>query len=235
MSTFLPLLKGEIKTLRRALYHRVYSTKSVTDRFAVMYFDAHMFGETWVNTHWMGVQLLKCPTDLWVYQEIIYELKPDLIFECGTYSGGSAHFLASMCDLVNHGEVVTIDIEEKEGRPTHRRLHYWLGSSVSQEILSRAEELARGKEKVMVILDSNHSRDHVLKELRSYGRLVTKGSYIVVEDTVVNGHPVLPEYGPGPMEAVDAFLDECKDFKIDKTREKFYLTSNSRGYLKKVM
>jgi len=87
---------------------------------------------------------------------------------------------------------------------------------------------------VMVILDSNHDKDHVLNELRSYNRFVTKGSYLIVEDTDFNGHPVLPDYGPGPMEAVKAFLSENKDFEVDKSREKFFLTFNPRGYLKKI-
>ena len=86
----------------------------------------------------------------------------------------------------------------------------------------------------LVILDSDHSRDHVLAELRAYADLVTVGSYVVVEDTNVNGHPAYPEFGPGPMEAVDAFLDEDSRFEVDAGLEKFFMTFNPRGYLKKV-
>jgi len=84
-----------------------------------------------------------------------------------------------------------------------------------------------------VILDSDHSRDHVLDELRLYAPLVTSGSYVIVEDTNINGHPVLPQFGPGPMEALDEFLRESDEFSIDDQREKFFLTFNPRGFLLK--
>ena len=85
----------------------------------------------------------------------------------------------------------------------------------------------------MVVLDSDHHRDHVLAELRTYSALVTPGSYLIVEDTNINGHPVRPEFGPGPMEAVDEFLRESPDFAIDPEREKFFLTFNPRGFLRR--
>jgi cephalosporin hydroxylase len=91
-----------------------------------------------------------------------------------------------------------------------------------------------GADTVLVLLDSDHAKDHVLREIGVYGTLVTPGSYLVVEDTNVNGHPVEPEFGPGPMEAVEEFLRERRDFVVDETREKFYLTFNPRGYLRKV-
>jgi cephalosporin hydroxylase len=86
---------------------------------------------------------------------------------------------------------------------------------------------------VLVILDSDHSRDHVLDELRIYSRWVTPGSYLIVEDTNVNDHPALPEHGPGPMEALEEFLAETDEFEIDAPREKFFLTFNPRGFLRK--
>jgi len=85
----------------------------------------------------------------------------------------------------------------------------------------------------MVILDSDHSKGHVLSELKIYSKFVTKGSYIIVEDTNINNHPVFPDFGPGPMEAVEEFLKENKDFSVDRSREKFYLTFNPKGFLQK--
>jgi len=118
-------------------------------------------------------------------------------------------------------------------RPEHDRITYLTGSSTSGEVVSELERVVAGSERVLVILDSDHSRDHVLDELRIYSRFVTPGSYLIVEDTNVNGHPVYPYHGPGPKEAVDAFLAETSEFATDLDCEKFYLTFNPSGYLKK--
>jgi cephalosporin hydroxylase len=174
---------------------------------------------------------LKCPLDLWIYQEIIFEQKPDMIIECGTANGGSALFLASICDLVNNGKIITIDIENKQNKPRHKRIKYLVGSSTAENIVDQIRKLISDKNKVMVILDSDHHKEHVLNELTIYSKFVTKGSYIIVEDTNINGHPVFPDFGPGPMEAIEEFLKENKIFVIDYNNEKFYLTYNPRGYL----
>ena len=174
------------------------------------------------------------PLDMWVYQEILHELKPDLIIETGTYHGASAYFLASMCDLLGKGEIVTIDIEGRPGRPEHPRIEYVTGSSTSDAVLELVRERVKGKNCVIVILDSDHSMKHVRQELGLYSPLVTAGSYLVVEDGNVNGHPVDPEHGPGPSEAMEDFLKDSKEFKADLSREKVLLTFNPGGYLKRV-
>jgi len=235
---FLNLLKGELRVLRNLIYHRIYIDskleKNIIDSFHKLYYDSNIFGKTWKDTFWLGVPIAKCPLDLWICQEIIFELKPDIIIECGTAYGGSALFFASMCDLVDNGKVITIDIEDREDRPQHRRIKYLLGSSTSKEIVDDVKGLIRDKNKVMVNLNSEHSKQHVLNELRIYSKLVTNGSYLIVEDTNINGHPVCPDFGPGPMEAVDEFLKENKDFIVDKSKEKFFLTFNPKGYLLKI-
>lgn len=202
---------------------------SPTDSFHRLYYDSAV----WKDTFWLGVRTQKCPLDLWIYQELVHELRPDLILETGTAHGGSALYLASVCDLLGRGEVVTVDITPVEGRPRHDRISYLTGSSTADEIADELEGWVAGREQVLVILDSDHARDHVLDELRIYSRFVTPGSYLVVEDTNVHGHPVLPEHGPGPMEAVEAFLGESDEFELDPTREKFFLTFNPRGFLRK--
>jgi cephalosporin hydroxylase len=108
------------------------------------------------------------------------------------------------------------------------------GSSADQAVIERLTRRASDAETVLVVLDSDHSYDHVLAELRAYAPLVTSGSYLVVEDTNINGHPVYEHFGPGPMEAVEDFLKENDAFAVDVTREKLLLTFNPRGWLRKL-
>jgi cephalosporin hydroxylase len=163
---------------------------------------------------------------------MLHELRPDLIVETGTAEGGSAMYLCAICDLLDHGRIISIDIAAAE-RPTHPRLEYVTASSIAPETLELVRDAASSAQTVLVILDSDHSRDHVLAELHAYAPIVTSGSYVVVEDTNVNGHPVFAEHGAGPWEAVDAFLAQTSDFTPDRSREKFMFTFNPRGYLRK--
>lgn len=204
----------------------------VVTLFHILYYEAA--AETWRDTTWLGTEVQKNPMDLMVYQEIIYQTKPDWIIDAGTYRGGSALFFASICDLMEHGRVISIDINVLEGRPQHKRIQYLLGSSISSEVLGKIRSLIAPADKVMVSLDSDHSKEHVLKELKIYSHMVTVGNYLVVEDTDINGHPVLRNFGPGPMEALEDFLKENKDFVPDRSREKFLLTFNPKGYLRRV-
>jgi cephalosporin hydroxylase len=188
---------------------------------------------TWAHLSWMGTRTEKCPFDMWIYQEIIHAVKPQLIIETGTRHGGSALFFCHLCDLLGQGEVITVDILRPMYGPTHPRLTYLTGSSTDPEIVAQVRRRAQGKKPILVVLDSDHARKHVLDEMREYHSLVTPGSYMIVEDTNANGHPVWPEFGPGPMEAIDAFAKENTDFQIDPRCEKFLLTFNPRGFLRK--
>ena len=228
------LLRSELRKLQNLIYHNVYIPpkveQEVIDRFHQIYFDSHAFSKTF----WQGVSVRKCPFDLWVYQEIIFNQKPDVIIECGTDLGGSTSYLASMCDLVGNGRIISIDLANLKGRPTHKRITYIHGSSVEKETVDKVRSLIKADENVMVILDSDHTRDHVFNELRMYNSFVTKGYYLIVEDSNINNHPVFPEFGPGPFEAIHDFLKENDSFKIDKKQEKFFITFNPDGYLLKV-
>jgi cephalosporin hydroxylase len=232
---------SEYLVLQYGLFLRLFgkrTTKAAQRESLVEQFHKHYYyegstGGTWFDTRWFGCRVLKCPLDLWIYQEIIYETRPDLIIETGTCDGGSAFYMAIICDYLNHGEIVTIDVESKSNRPQHKRLQYWVGSSTAPDIVERVRQLARGR-KVLVILDSDHSQKHVANELTIYSEFVPAGSYLIVEDTNLNGHPANPEHGPGPMEAVDDFLAQNPAFQVDPTREKFFMTFNPRGYLKRV-
>ena len=187
-----------------------------------------------MNSRWLGVPIEKGPFDTWVYQEIICETKPDVLIEAGTFKGGSALYFASIFDLMKRGRVLTIDIKQFPDRPQNERITYLLGSSTSDAIFQQVKNSIHPGEKVMVSLDSNHHKDHVLKELKLYSGLVTPGNYLVVEDTDLNGHPVLPLFGPGPMEAVEEFLKNNSDFIQDRSREKYGVTLFPGGWLKRV-
>jgi len=206
--------------------------RTTLERFHALYY--HLGERTWLNTYWLGVAASKCPLDLWIYQEILFEQRPDAIIECGTYQGGSGYFLASICELLGHGRVYSVDIEERPNRPRHARLEYLLGSSTSEDVVSRLRDRVGANDKVMVILDSDHTRDHVLTEMELYQAFVPLAGYLIVEDTNINGHPAFPDFGPGPMEAVAEFLQRHPEFEVDGEREKLLLTFNPRGYLRRV-
>lgn len=208
------------------------SAQETVARFHRLFYDEAERGGTWKNTSWLGVPAHKCPLDLWIYQEIIHELRPDVVIETGTYKGGGALYLASLCDLEDHGRVIAIDIDPQPGLPQHDRITYLTGSSTSEEILEKVRGELGGT--TMVILDSDHSAQHVSAELRAWAPMVSVGHYLVVEDTNLNGNPILPEWGPGPREAVEEFLRETDAFEVDQSREKFFMTFNPTGYLRRV-
>lgn len=201
--------------------------------FHALYYRIWDFGrgQGTIDLHWMGFHTLKCPLDLWTYQEILVETAPDVIIETGTRYGGSAAYMAAICDLLGRGRIMTIDIKQMSGQPRHPRIEYILGLSDSAATLAEVRRAIQPGERVMVILDSDHRRDHVLAELEAYHPLVSPGCYLIVEDSNINGHPVWPDHGPGPMEAVEAFLPRHPEFSIDLGRERFLMTMNPNGFL----
>jgi len=205
---------------------------AVIEAFHQLYYDGLPGdGQIYHRTSWLGVPCLKCPLDLWIYQELLWELRPDVVIETGTHLGGSALFMASVLDAIGHGHVVTIDVVAAQ-RPNHRRIHYVHGSSTDEALVDRLAADWPGRR--LVVLDSDHQEAHVASELALFAPLVTVGSYLVVEDTNINGHPAYPTFGAGPSEAVDAFLRTTDAFDIDRSREKFLMTFNPRGYLRRV-
>jgi cephalosporin hydroxylase len=201
-------------------------------RFHELYYNSRQ--QTWKKTYWLDCHAEKCPLDLWIYQEILVETRPDIIIETGTAAGGSALFLATVCDLLATGTVVTIDVAAAARRPEHPRIRYVLGSSTDEETVERVRRLVPADAGVMVVLDSDHSKEHVTDELRIYGELVTPGQYLIVEDTNLNGHPIRPDFGPGPTEAIEEYLAANTCFQVDHEREKFFMTFNPGGYLRRM-
>lgn len=201
-------------------------------RFHELYYRRWIDGSDTINLSWFGYGLLKCPMDLWMYQELLVRTRPDVVVETGTHLGGSALYLATILDQIGDGQVITIDISPLPDRPAHPRIAYILGSSTDPAVLQRVHETVAGR-RAMVILDSDHSANHVYAEMLAYGPLVHVGDYMVVEDTNVNGHPAWPGFGPGPMEALDRFLSERSDFEVDARCERFLMTLSPRGYLRR--
>jgi cephalosporin hydroxylase len=202
------------------------AAKPIATEFHRLYYETRV----WRTTTWLGIPIQKAPTDLLAYQEIVHRVRPGVIVETGTLHGGSAHYLAGLCQLVGHGRVVSVDIAA-EAQPPHPLVTYVDGSSTAPDVVDQVRRHVEGEDAVLVILDSDHSKSHVLDELRIYGDLVTPGSYMIVEDTNVNGHPVNVAHGPGPMEAVEEFLATDRRFRVDDWPERLLLTFNPRGYL----
>ena len=205
--------------------------RAVVEQFHRLYY--HSSKQTWQNTEFLGARVWKNPMDLWLYQEMIHEYRPDAIIEAGTKFGGSAYYFARLFDLVGHGQVITIDIEEQPNRPEHPRITYLTGSSTDPAIADSVDGLVGGG-KPLIVLDSSHRFDHVLAELRLWSPRVPIGSYIVVEDTHGGGRPVTTRHRRGPWRAVETFLAENDAFEVDESMHKFFMTFNPRGYLKRV-
>jgi cephalosporin hydroxylase len=220
--------------LRRAKAAAGFRIGRAVDRFAVSHaHDAFYESDAWTRATWLGAQALKNPLDLWVYQEILAETRPELIVETGTYRGGSALYLASICDLLGEGDVISIDVEPaREDYPQHPRITYLGGrSSTDPEVVREVSARAAGR-RTFIVLDSDHSQAHVEAELDVYAPLVPVGCYLVAEDSNIG--QIRKDLMPGPLQAVERFLARTDEFEIDREREKFLITFNPSGYLRRV-
>jgi cephalosporin hydroxylase len=216
------------------------------------------------NFSWLGRPIIQYPQDIVAMQELIWQIKPDLIIETGIAHGGSLIFYASMlalldmCEAIETGaaldpknskrKVLGIDIEIRphnraaiEAHPMASRIQMIEGSSIAPEIIEQVKEVARGYQRVLVCLDSNHTHDHVLAELEAYAPLVSVGSYCVVFDTLIEDMPkeMFPDrpWGPGnnPKTAVWEYLKTHPEFEIDKSiQHKLLITVAPDGYLKRI-
>lgn len=206
--------------------------QDIIDRFNLLYY--FMGNQTWGNQKWLGVQIFKYPTDLMSYQEIIWEMRPDLIIECGSGNGASAKFFGMICDAIGHGAVFSIDILDLSPLAehiAHPRVCYITGSSTHQRTIDELNRVADGKT-IMVILDSDHTYEHVKDELRIYSNFVTMGQYLIVEDTNLSQEIALLH--GGPARAAREFVEGTDKFIVDRSREKHILTCCPYGYLRRV-
>lgn len=205
--------------------------QEVWDEYMRWFYDANV----WKRMQWHGIRTLKLPSDMWNYQEIIFERKVDFVIETGTRHGGSALFFADTLKARHaKGFVISVDIESESNMiRQHDNIRFLLGDSGSVEMAAKiASLMPDNRGPVFMILDSDHSRDHVLRELNVLVPLLRCGDYLVVEDSNINGHPVRPDFGPGPWEAIMDYLKEHPGTLLhDKAREqKFGPTAATDGY-----
>jgi len=232
---------------------RLGNDKEVQNRSRVWSKETNRNGYTY-NFSWLGRPIIQYPQDIVAMQEIIWSTQPDLIVETGIAHGGSLIFSASMLELnaacggKKDARVLGIDIDIRphnreaiEAHPLARRIDMIQGSSISDDVTVRVKEAARGKESVLVILDSNHTHEHVLAELEAYAPLVTVGSYCLVYDTLIEDMPaeLFPDrpWGPGnnPKTAVWEYLKSHSEFEIDESiPHKLLITVGPDGYLKRI-
>lgn len=200
------------------------------------------------NFSWMGRPIIQYPQDMIVMQEILWELKPDLIIETGIAHGGSLIYYASILELIGKGEVLGIDIDirehnkkEIENHPMYKRIKMIQGSATDELIVEKVKAHTKDKSTILVCLDSNHTHDHVLREMELYSPFVTIDSYLVVFDTIVEDLPndLYPDrpwnVGNNPKTAVYEFLKKNNNFEINKSIDhKLLISVAPEGYLKRV-
>ena len=202
------------------------------------------------NFLWMGRPIIQYPQDMIAMQELIWSLKPDLIIETGIAHGGSLVYYASILELIGKGEVLGIDIDLREhnrlaieSHPMYKRIKMIQGSAIEEGIVAQVKQYTEGKETVLVVLDSNHTHEHVLAELKMYSPFVSLNSYIVVYDTIVEKLPenYLPGLvrpwgiGDNPMTALQEFLKTNTQFQIDASiNNKLLVSVAPDGYLKRI-
>ena len=196
---------------------------------------------------WMGRPIIQFGTDMIMLQELIWKIKPEIFIETGIAHGGSLIYTASLFELMgNNGQVIGIDVEIRahnrvaiEAHSMFKRIKMIEGSSISDSTINDLEKLLDNGKTTMVMLDSNHSRDHVLSELRLYSKYVSVGSYIIVQDGSQEWVSDIPRGKPewkqdNPLAAIDIFLKENDDFIIDEIYTRLGITQSPNGYLKKI-
>ena len=195
---------------------------------------------------WLGRPIIQFPQDMVAVQELIWKIKPDFIIESGIARGGSLIFYASILELLNHGKIIGIDIDirkhnriEIENHTLFKRINLIEGSSIDDSVIHKIKKIIKDKKKIMILLDSHHTEQHVLEELEKYSPFVRSGSYVVVFDTIIEDMKKHHSknrpwnHGNNPKTAVSKFLKKNKRFKIDKEiQKKLLITSCPDGYLK---
>jgi cephalosporin hydroxylase len=238
--SMLSTLKGLLRTGRRSnatikepSYRRPYRM-SIADWLIYHQRKIHF-----KKMSWMGLKILKNPLDCWIYQEIIWNVRPDIVVEIGSLAGGSTLFFCHMLDLLGHGQVVSIDKDRSCYQAKHSRLVDLTGDCADPSIVDQVRVLCNQK-RTLVVHDADHTKEAVLRDLRTYSELIAVGSYFIVEDGVVDvfgrrsSKLISWDNGPGPLAAIRQFLKEDDRFVVDKECERYLITCNPCGFLKRV-
>lgn len=195
---------------------------------------------------WLGVPVIQTPEDLILMQELIFKVQPDFVIETGIAHGGGLIYYASLMELLSKGKVIGIDIEIREhnrkvieAHPLFKRIEMIEGDSTSEETIQKIRKKIPGNSKVIVCLDSDHTKSHVLKELELYKSFIIPGGYFVVFDTIISklAKQVTAErqyINNSPKEAVDEFLKKYNNFEIDKDFNKLFVSCSPDGYLRRI-
>lgn len=213
------------------------SPRPVPDELTWAFTEAVWRNLPWTGTTWLGRAVATAPADLLPYQEMIVRVRPDWVIETGTDGGGRALFLASICDLVGHGTVILIDEDDHETPehlPQHPRLRYLTGEPGAPATVETVRGIVGDRATAVVVLGARADRVGTHAQFEVYSPFVPVGSYVVVADTIVNGHPVWTSFGPGPAEAVKQILNGHGEFVADPTMEKYSLTFNPGGFVLRV-
>jgi cephalosporin hydroxylase len=206
----------------------------VADDLRDAFTAAHYRSLAWRETRWLGHRVPNAATDLVTYQEILAEVRPDWVIETGTDTGGRAYFLATICDLLGHGQVISISEPQRDDRPAHPRLRYLAVVPHTPEARALVRQIVGPDPHALVILGSRGRRDRTRREFESFAPLVPVGSYLIIEHTVLNGFPVDASFGPGPHEALRRLMNLHGEFLADTARERLALTFNQGGFLRRI-
>lgn len=228
-----PLGDGRIMSVTASAFFRkkkyIEQNLNTPLKLLLEYFQKEVFKSTY-----FGIETLKFPIDFWIYMELIYEIKPDVIIEIGNYKGGSALALAHMLDNIGKGRIIGLDINHNSVPPIvkkHPKISLITGDACSS--FSCVRNMIKDVETVLIIEDSSHTYKNTLNVLKTFSPLVTRGSYFIVEDSICHhGLNVGPK--PGPYEAIESFLKENKNFISDREKERFLVTYSPKGYLKRI-
>lgn len=244
----------DIKTIDAKLILETSDSKVSVDLYSqeglallnMLYLKSTVYSRLMYEPTWLGIPIIQLPHDIVIMQELIWRLRPDLIIETGVAHGGSLIFVASICEMIGHGQVIGVDVEIRKynraaitSHPLSGRIRLIEGSSIDPVIVAQLKNSCQGAARVLVILDSNHTTDHVSKELAIYHHFVTPGSYLVAMDgsqAYVWDVPPVKEHfrHDNPLVAIDRFVAEHPEFRVEPHFTRMGVTSSDRGFLRRL-